>query len=55
MVCSRAGVPLHTRQFEDTVKAVLDSTTTRLYGFYVHAGNSVSHNDLHQSQVVSSV
>jgi hypothetical protein len=39
---SRAGVPVHTRQFEDTVKAVIDGKNTRLYGFYVHAGNSVS-------------
>lgn len=39
---SRAGVPLHTQQFEETVKAVLTCSTTSLYGFYVHAGNSVS-------------
>ncbi|KAJ9091220.1 hypothetical protein QFC19_009216 [Naganishia cerealis] len=38
----RAGVPVHTRQFEETVKAVLDCPETRLYGFYVHAGNSYS-------------
>ncbi|KAJ9124127.1 hypothetical protein QFC22_000923 [Naganishia vaughanmartiniae] len=38
----RAGVPLHTQQFEETVKAVLEYSATSLYGFYVHAGNSVS-------------
>lgn len=39
---SRAGVPLRTQQFEETVRAVLQCPVTSLYGFYVHAGNSVS-------------
>lgn len=39
---SRAGVPVRTRQFEETVQAVLEGAQTSLYGFYVHAGNSVS-------------
>ncbi|KAJ9106085.1 hypothetical protein QFC21_001225 [Naganishia friedmannii] len=38
----RAGVPLHTQQFEETVSAVLECAATSLYGFYVHAGNSYS-------------
>lgn len=43
---SRAGVPVHTKQFEETVKALLESAQTSLYGFYVHAGNSVSPVDI---------
>ena len=49
---SRAGVPVHTRQFEDTVRAVLRSSNCRLYGFYVHAGNSVSRHGHHRVSMV---